>query len=140
MAIGTGILMEPRPSKFLNICINHAIENPGVNRAKIAALIAVNNKIISIGRNSRRTHPLAKQYQKIEGAECLHAEIDAIAKALKKVDNNTLSKATMYIARVKHPNKDDDSWVNGLAKPCKGCAQAINQFKFKNVIWTNNEH
>ncbi len=130
--------MESRPSKFFDICVNHAIANPGVGRAKIAAIVAIGNKIVSIGQNSRRTHPFAKRYQKICGAECLHAEIDAIVRALRVVDAKELSKASIYVARVKHPNSHDSGWVTGLAKPCAGCLSAIDKYKLKTVLWTND--
>jgi len=83
------------------------------------------NRLVSVGLNSRRTHPLAAKFGKHVEAICLHAEIAAIVNARQCVEG-----MTMYIARVGSKNEPR------LAKPCTGCQRALIAFKLKRVVWT----
>ena len=87
------------------------------------------NRVISIGFNKRKTHPvqgqLASKYGK-KGQIFLHAEIDALVKTRKKPHK-------IYVARVKRNGKD------GLAKPCPICQAAIESAGIKKVFYTEDE-
>lgn len=109
----------------------------GASSAKLAASIVLNNKIVSIGVNSYKTHPFQKKYGKNDMAICIHSEIAAIGKALKRISIDELRRATLYIARVK---QIDQSSQWGLARPCKGCQRAIAAFDIKKVYYTTDEH
>ena len=115
-----------------------AAANPYDN-AKVAAAVVRNNKIIAIGINSKKSHPLAARFGKNEQAIFLHAEVAAIKNALREVDNvEDLEKMEMYICRVKKPRPFSKKWVWGIAKPCDGCQRAIAEFGLRRVVYTTD--
>ena len=85
-----------------------------------------------------RTHPFQDKYKKNEHAIFLHAEVHAIRNALNHLRVDDLSKATLYIHRVKRSD-DNTRWIQGLAKPCSGCKRAIVQFNLKKVVYSLDE-
>ena len=128
-----------KPEKFWNILERVAIANEPVSRSRVAALLVHRNEIIAVGYNKMKSHPMAKRFQKHEEALYLHAEVDCIKNALRVVDVDYLSKCTMYVLRVKHPDNSNKKFVHGLAKPCSGCNMAIETFGIKKVYFTTNE-
>lgn len=110
---------------MMSRAISLALANPVKGLPRMAAVIADGKRVVSIGLNSRKTHPLAARYGRNPEALCIHAEIAAIASARESVDG-----MTMYIARVRkdgHP---------ALAKPCIGCAMALAAFGISDVHFT----
>jgi deoxycytidylate deaminase len=97
---------------------------------KTGAVIVVGKKIVATGRNSIKTHPFARTFSRHPDAIYLHAEHDAILKASRKLGDRDWSKARLYVARA---TKSD---FFGLAKPCNGCACAIEHFKINFVCYT----
>jgi len=110
------------------------------NRAKLAASLVIRNEVISVGYNSYKTHPLQKRFSKNIEAIFKHAEVDCIINALRHIDQEELSKATLYVYRVKKLTKDDIHWSDGFSKPCSGCSEAINHFKIKKVVFSTEEN
>lgn len=94
-----------------------------------AAAIYIGNKLVSIGVNQLKSHPLQAQFGINSDAIFLHAEIDAIKNALKRVSLLDLQKATLYVVRTKNG-------IAKLSKPCGGCQRAIIHFGIKNVYWS----
>jgi len=96
------------------------------------AVILYKKEVIALAHNDIcKTHPLQAKFARIPGeAIYLHAEISAIAKALRMVEPKDLEKSTLMIARL----KANGTW--GCSKPCVGCARAIITFGFKNVYHT----
>jgi deoxycytidylate deaminase len=106
----------------------------GVKTSVVAAI--VNRKtIVSFGFNQRKTHPLQAKYAKNEHAIFLHAEIDAIRKAMKRgVD---LSKCDLYIMRAKHTGpKRRDPVACAMARPCAGCQRAIADMGLRTIYYS----
>jgi deoxycytidylate deaminase len=114
--------------------------NDSETNVKFAAAIVKGNKIISIGFNSMKSHPLQARFGKNEEAIYFHAEIHAIKNALREITIDEFEKTDLYIARVKKPTSYTDKYVWGLAKPCEGCKRAINEFGIRNVVYTTDEH
>lgn len=112
-----------------------AAANPA-QREKLAAAVVCRNRIISIGINSMKSHPMAAKYGKNEHAVYLHAEVAAIKNALREIDVDDFSKCDIYITRVKKEAPFTKKFVWGLAKPCVGCERAIAEFGFKRTIYT----
>lgn len=112
----------------LNELSKIAYANQGFGHAKLAAAIMRRHKLISIGINSGKTHPLQKKFSKNNRCIHLHAEIDAIRNALRMGHN--IEGTTMLIARTKKNGQI------GLAKPCQACQRAIIHFGIRDVIWT----
>lgn len=102
---------------------------------KLAAAIVYKNKIISYGFNSKKSNPFQSRFSKNEHSIYLHAEVDAIKNALKKLSLEQLQKSTLIVARGKCINGE---LVHGLAKPCTGCQRAISTFGIPNVFYTED--
>lgn len=115
-----------------------AAANDGSN-IRFAAAIVRGNKIVSVGFNHMKSHPLQAKYCKNEHAIFLHAEIAAIKNALKELSVEDLSKTDLYITRVKKPKSFSKKFVWGLARPCCGCQRAIEEFGIRGVVYTTDE-
>ena len=103
--------------------------------SRVAALV-VSKKNIIIGRgyNHSKSNPFAAKYGKNPNAIFFHAETHAIYKALRN-DPSLVDGATIYICRLKKDRPMGDiQW--GIAKPCCGCMQAINEFGIKKVVYS----
>lgn len=100
------------------------------HRHKHAASIYIGNRLISIGVNQLKTHPLQKKFGINDDAIYLHAEVDAIRNALKRVSLLDLKYATLYVAKSK-------AGTPKMSKPCAGCQKAIIHFGISNVFWTD---
>jgi deoxycytidylate deaminase len=111
-----------------------------INRsgARLASALFVKNQIVSYGVNQNKSHPFHSQFSEREGAIFLHAETDAIKNALKRITEDELSKATLYVCRVKFDsgNRKTKKITWGLSKPCVGCQRAIATFGIKDVIYS----
>jgi tRNA(Arg) A34 adenosine deaminase TadA len=112
---------------------------PKSGAARISAAVALGRKIISTKTNRMKTHPLQAKYGKNSDSIYLHAEIGAIAAALRVIDPDDLEKCTLYIARRKNTEDNHHVFVDGLAKPCKGCMRAIEEFNIGRIVYTTNE-
>ena len=127
--------MREYQRKILDTIYQLAVDSPYVYRAKICAAIVKRRKIISFGFNQRKTHTLQARYSKHYLACSIHAEIDAIKNALRKIDTSELDHCDIYIARAKR-NGVGKPFIKGLAKPCIGCQRAIRAFNLRNVFYT----
>lgn len=107
-----------------------------VRNAQLAAMIVYKGRIISIGYNQKKTHPMAAKFGKNPDAIFLHAEVDAIVKAKKKLSDAELKKSTLIVLRVKEDNEGNKMF--GIAKPCPGCSKCIEAHEIKKVIYTEN--
>ena len=110
-----------------------------VVHSRHAAAVVYKGKIISIGTNQNKTHPYAVKYQKNEMANTLHAEVDAIYKAKKRLKDHELKKATLIVVRAKttvtRGSKEHDHF--GFSKPCKGCTECIKDHGIGKVVYTD---
>jgi tRNA(Arg) A34 adenosine deaminase TadA len=123
-----------RHSKYINFLAGIAANQEAVSKCRIAAMLVQSNNVpVAVGANKMKTHPLQARFGKNEHAIYLHAEIDAIAKALKTLDTQELSKCVLYVCRT----LQDGSF--GLAKPCPGCQSAIRAFGIQTVVWTTED-
>ena len=132
----SGASVAGQPDKYFDILQKIAEAVDPVSRARLAACLVYKNQIISIGTNKNKTHPIARRFSKHEEAIYLHAEVDSIKNALKNISVEELSACSMYVLRVKRPERKPREWIRGSAKPCIGCMKAIAQFDIKNVYYT----
>lgn len=139
--IGSGMVkLTNKEKRIFDFLKQQAIDVDAVKSSRIVAAVVLNNQVISVGNNKMKSHPFAAKYSKNEEAIYLHAETDAIKKALNHVSPSELSKATLYIQRVKRPDPHKrKGWTNGLSKPCKGCMRAVVEFDFKRVVYSTDE-
>lgn len=105
-----------------------------VSKARLAAMILYKGKAVSIGFNQLKSHPFAAKYSKNPDAIYLHAEVDAINKAKRKLSETELRKSTLIVVRVK--TDTDDNTTFGIAKPCSGCAKCISDHNIKTLVYT----
>lgn len=104
------------------------------------SFILLKKRIIAIGVNYRKTHPLNlknKVFSKWSGLDfsatkytC--SEFNAITK-LKRMTNIDTKKCVLVNIRLDRKLKKVNS------KPCKSCQNLLRFFSFKKIYWTNEE-
>lgn len=104
--------------------------------AKVSAAIVEKGFIYGRGTNRNKTHPFQVKYARNKDSIFLHAEISAIKDAMRFLTLDDLSRADLYICRVKNIG---GKYVYGLAKPCEGCMRAIVEFGINDVYFTTDE-
>ena len=107
-----------------------SINTPRVFRAKTAAAIFKRKRLLAVGYNKDKTHPLQGRFCKHPEALFLHAEIDAIQLFLRSNPKKELVGSDMYVCRT----LDDGSLRN--AKPCSGCLRALENYGFRAIFYT----
>ncbi len=88
---------------------------------QLCALVVKKNRVLSVGYNNPKTHPLAKTKMRQ-----LHAEIDALIGCTEK----QLDGAELIVVRARRDRKI------GMAKPCKVCHEFIKHVGIKRVYYT----
>ena len=105
-------------------------------RCRHFSFILDRNRIISIGMNSTKTHPMNLKYnyvnknkEKISDIVGTHSELNAVI----KLGIEDCSKLTLVNTRINRNNLLDHS------APCNGCSDMIKQLNFKNVYHTDSQ-
>lgn len=120
--------------RFKQTLTDLAIANIGIrNRIKLAAGVVYRNRLVAVGVNSYKSHPLMSKFGKNPEAIYLHAEVDAIKNALRVLSLQELEKSDILVVRVK---RDGHDYKTCLAKPCEGCMRAIEAFNLRNLYYT----
>ena len=122
-----------RNERIFDVLSDVAKDIDAVSKARVVACVVYKNKIVSIGMSQYKTHPFQNEFKKNDHAIFLHAEVDAINKAKKRLTNAEMAKSSIYICRVKKFNTQF-----GIAKPCSGCEACINAHGIKKVYYTND--
>lgn len=104
-----------------------------IQSARIVAGIHRKGKLLSVGFNQRKSHPLQAKWASRPERIFLHAEIDAIRNYLYHHTLDSLESCSMLVVRVKRSN---NRWVCGCAKPCSGCRRALEFYGLKNIEWS----
>lgn len=117
-----------------------AIESGGWGqRVPMAAGIVYRKHLIATGVNAPKTHPLMMTEGYRDDQRYRHAEVDAIRNALRLITAEQLKRCSLHIVRVKRPYIASKTWVHGLAKPCAGCTNVIENYGIERVFWTEDE-
>lgn len=95
------------------------------HKAKVAAVLVKNNKIIAAKTNVGCKGQKPTPYLYGTCAEC---------RVLKNPPKCAILDSTLYVARVKNDN------TLGLAKPCPLCEAMIRNRKVKEVYYTTDEN
>ena len=105
-------------------------------RCRHFSFILDRNRIISIGLNSPKTHPLNLKYnyinknnQKISDIVGTHSELSAVI----KLGEEDCSGLTLVNTRINRNNQLD------FSAPCFGCCDMIKQLNFKSVYYSNTK-
>ena len=103
-------------SYYMNIALKEAYKAYKNDEIPVGAVIIDNNsgKIISKGYNKKEKKNIS----------IFHAEIDAIIKASKKLNNWRLNNCTLYVTLY----------------PCKMCLSVIEESKIKRVVYGTNQY
>jgi len=113
-------------------------KNMNRSGARLASAIVLKNQVVSYGVNQNKSHPFQYRFSDNDDAIFLHAETDAIKNALKRIGEEDLIKATLYICRVKYDKAGKNKAVTwGLSRPCVGCQRAIATFGIGDVIYSD---
>lgn len=121
--------------KILDYLHEVAIAVPRVGSGKLAAAVVYKGRIVSVGINQMKTHPLQLKYQSSPLKSSLHAEIAAIIRCSRILNEREISRASICVARDK---KVLGVHSYGLARPCTGCLDCIIAFGFKDIWYTND--
>ena len=92
-------------------------------RVTIGAVISKGGKVISVGHNQKKTHPLTNTYS-------LHAEAAAIIG--RRYHKEDLSGCSIWVYR------ERTSGEPGMSKPCDDCMRLIVASGIKKVYYTTN--
>ena len=95
--------------KWMNIALKEANKASKKNEVPVGAILIYQNEIISYGHN----------YSVSKNDPTLHAEIDVIRKACKKMDNYRLTNTTLVVT----------------LEPCLMCYGAIVQSRISKVVF-----
>lgn len=104
--------------------------NPPAGGSRHAAAIVCKNRIISIGTNKLKSHPMMAEFSGHPEKIWLHAEIDAIIKAINIVGVDFLKNCDLKVVRLDIYDR------LALSKPCEICRKAIEHFNIKSVEWS----
>ena len=99
----------------------------------VAMLIGSGGKLLGIGHNKLKTHPLQAKWAYKLGLPdriYLHAETDCIIKCINRHGVDALFDADIYVGRF---NKKGDT---ALSKPCSICQYMLQSYALKHVFHT----
>lgn len=108
-----------------------------IRSAKLAAAITLRGEIIAFGTNRMHSHPFQAKFGKNDCSSFWHAETNAIFNALRRVEKEKLSRASIFVARVKYDAPRKKQFIQGLAAPCEGCKKCIAEYGLKRLIYTS---
>lgn len=115
--------MTKMPNQF-RAAIAAAMESADY-QYKLGAAIFAKKRLISVGTNNAKTHPLSKFYGR---PVTVHAEMQAIIRAKNFVES--LDGMILVVARIKRNGEF------GMARPCSGCQSIIKRNNIKEVWYT----
>ena len=103
-------------------------------RCRHFSFILDRNRIISIGLNSLKTHPLNLKYnyvnksnQNLSNIVGTHSELSAVI----RLGEEDCSGLTLINTRINRNNKLD------FSAPCNGCMDMIKQLNFEKIYYSN---
>jgi tRNA(Arg) A34 adenosine deaminase TadA len=132
----TNVKFNPKIFETL-ATVAHDIEGDGRTRV-VSAVVHRHRNIVSVGFNSRHSHPFQLRYGRNSDSIYWHAETHAIYNALRREPISTLEKCSLYIVRLKKPFPKAKTWIPGMTKPCAGCASCIRAHGIEDVIYTTD--
>ena len=110
--------------------ISKALYKPSPLRTFHTTFIIENKRIVSIGINNIKTHPLSLKYAYRDDQRSIHSELSAILK-LGYEDCSDLTFVNVRLTK-------DLTVAN--SKPCQGCIDMLKQVGFKKLFYTANEN
>lgn len=105
-------------------------------RQQVGCVVMIKNKVLAVGYNCDKTHPLQKEYNKFRinkfrGTHRLHAEIHALSQ-IKDMDIDW-RKVEVYIYRETKAGRP------ALARPCNSCMQMMKSLGIRKIFYTTDD-
>lgn len=123
--------LNPKDREWLTYLQTIAIDLPKVAGVRIISALVEGRVILGMGWNQYRSHPLQAQFSSNPDSIYLHAEIDSIAKALRRCrEFHHFGRSTLYVVRVGAKGE------MRLARPCEGCWRAIHKYEIGRIVWS----
>lgn len=123
-------------NKIIEISYALAGKSPYRQRCKHFSFIYNKNKLLSIGINSPKTHPinlkynyLNKQKHKISHIVGTHSEMRAVI----KLGTASCEDLIMINTRINRKNEID------YCMPCNGCMEMLTELRFSKIYYTTKE-
>jgi deoxycytidylate deaminase len=116
--------------KMTNRLYKESGKAANIRSSRHSAAIVWRDKILAIGHNKLKSHPIMQKFNDNPEMIFLHAEMDAIVKTINRYGSEILSECSIYVMRVGKRNQICNS------KPCEGCQKAIDAFGIKDVFWS----
>lgn len=111
-----------------------AAQTSDYNKFKIGAVVTEKGKLVALGRNSTKSHPVQREYNQYRnrgGKGCahhIHAEIAALMK-LKDADIQW-NKVQIYTYRQTADGRP------AMARPCNSCMELIKKLGIKKICYS----
>lgn len=115
---------------IFNVLIKESRKADRVKSSYHAAAIVHKGRILAIGLNRKKTHPLMARYNERPGQVFLHAEVDAIVRTINRYGDEILKESSLYVLRT------TKGGVVAGSKPCSGCQSHIEHFGIPEVFWS----
>jgi deoxycytidylate deaminase len=112
-----------RYQRFARVALALAAEIDHDMTHQLCALVVKRNRVLSVGYNSNKTHPMMST-----NMQQLHAECSAILKC----PDGDLRGSDVVVARARAEGKA------GLAKPCAVCEGILRRCGVRRVFYTTN--
>lgn len=108
-------MKEVKPNNIFEAAYKLA-QTSDYGRFRLGAIVAIRRTIISMGTNSKKSHPLQARFTHRPHLNCWrHAEVHAISLARK----DDLKDSDVYVARLLMSGERANS------RPCLGCTNAL---------------
>ena len=122
-----------------NYLVDLAVNEPlNTGPVKVAAALIYRGRVLATGTNQYKTHPLMLTRGYREDQNWRHAEVDCIINASRIMTKEQMARCELRVVRAKRPASDSKDWILGLAKPCPGCSQVIQDHGITNITWTED--
>ncbi len=115
--------MIPRIQKFARAALELADAVDSDVTHQLCSLVVKKNRVLSVGYNSPKTHPMSDTKM-----QQLHAEMHAVLKC----PEGDLRGADVVVARARSEGKA------GLARPCEVCQGILKRCGVRRVYYTTN--
>lgn len=99
------------------------------HKFRMGAVLVHRHKVVSIGNNNYKTHPLQINHHTGSIGSSVHAELNCLLNAHPEHKRN----ADIYIVRLLSNNE------LGKSKPCRNCSRLLINEEIRRVVYFDNE-
>lgn len=107
-----------------------------VGKARIVAGIYHRERLMAVGFNQMKSHPLQQRFSDRPSRIFQHAEIAALVQFQRRHPPELLANCEMVISRAR--KTVERHWQFGLVRPCCGCFRALTHFSVRSVTYSLN--